>query len=59
MSAKNSETLKCPVEHMRSPEKFNPFSPDFIQDPQSAFMSARDEQPVFFSPSAWVRLWLS
>ena len=56
MSAKNSETLKCPVEHMRSPEKFNPFSSEFIQDPQSAFMSARDEQPVFFSPvmNLWV-----
>lgn len=56
MSAENTESMKCPVEHMRSPEKFNPFTPDFYQSPQSAFELARKEQPVFFSPvmNLWV-----
>lgn len=56
MSAENSQAMKCPVENMRSPEKFNPFAPDFNQDPPSAFKLAREEQPVFFSPvmNMWV-----
>jgi cytochrome P450 len=52
----SSEVLKCPVEHIRTPEQFNPFLPQFDLDPHSAFKAARQEQPVFFSPvmNAWV-----
>lgn len=56
MSAENAEALSCPVEHLRSPEQFNPFTPHFNLAPQSAFMAAQQEQPVFFSPvmNMWV-----
>jgi cytochrome P450 len=56
MSVENTETLKCPIEHMRSPEKFNPFTPQFNLDPYAAYQAAREEQPVFFSPvmNMWV-----
>ncbi|PZV18846.1 MAG: hypothetical protein DCF20_01970 [Pseudanabaena sp.] len=56
MSTENTEALKCPFEHIRSPEKFNPFAPDFNLDPDKAFRLAREEQPVFFSPvmNMWV-----
>jgi cytochrome P450 len=56
MSDENSPAPKCPVAHLRSPEQFNPFTPDFSQAPQQAFMKAQAEQPVFFSPvlNMWV-----
>lgn len=56
MFAENTEAPKCPVAHLRSPEQFNPFTPDFSQAPQKAFMTAQAEQPVFFSPvmNMWV-----
>lgn len=56
MSIENSETLKCPIAHLRSPEQFNPFTPGFSQAPQKAFMVAQAEQPIFFSPlmNMWV-----
>jgi cytochrome P450 len=56
MSVENTEALKCPVAHMRSPDRFNPFTPDFNLAPHKAFMAAQQEQPVFFSPvmNMWV-----
>ncbi|GAQ00009.1 cytochrome P450 [Leptolyngbya sp. NIES-2104] len=56
MSAENTEALKCPIEHLRSPDQFNPFTPQFHQNPHAAFLAARQEQPVFFSPvmNLWV-----
>ena len=56
MSTENTEALRCPVAHTRSPEQFNPFTPKFFQSPPSAFMEAQQEQPVFFSPvmNMWV-----
>jgi cytochrome P450 len=56
MSSSNSEASKCPIAHLRSPEQFNPFTPDFNQAPQKALMTAQAEQPVFFSPmmNMWV-----
>jgi cytochrome P450 len=56
MSSESTEILKCPVEHLRSPEQFNPFTPHFNLAPQSVFIAAQAEQPVFFSPvmNMWV-----
>ena len=56
MSAEHSEDRQCPVAHLRSPEQFHPFTPQFSLAPQSAFMTAQQEQPVFFSPvmNMWV-----
>jgi cytochrome P450 len=56
MSVENTEAPKCPVAHLRSPEQFNPFTPQFNQAPQKAFMAAQAAQPVFFSPvmNMWV-----
>jgi cytochrome P450 len=56
MSTENAESPKCPVAHLRSPEQFNPFTPDFNLAPQSALMAAQAEQPIFFSPvmNMWV-----
>ncbi|MBD3887355.1 cytochrome P450 [Phormidium tenue FACHB-886] len=56
MPAENTEAPKCPVAHLRAPEQFNPFTPHFNLSPQSAFMAAQREQPVFFSPvmNMWV-----
>jgi cytochrome P450 len=47
---------RCPVEHTRSPEQFNPFTPHFNLDPYAAYRAARVEQPVFYSPvmNMWV-----
>jgi cytochrome P450 len=52
----NAEAPKCPVAHLRSPEQFNPFTPQFNLAPQQAFMAAQQDQPVFFSPvmNMWV-----
>lgn len=49
MSAENAESPKCPAAHLRSPEQFNPSTPDFNLAPQSALMAVQTEQPVFFS----------
>lgn len=56
MSSQRTEALKCPVEHMRSPDQFNPFTPHFNLAPHSVFMEVQTEQPVFFSPvmNMWV-----
>ncbi|MBC8075053.1 MAG: cytochrome P450, partial [Chloroflexales bacterium] len=56
MSTENSAAPRCPVEHTRSPEQFNPFTPQFNRDPATAYRTAREEQPVFFSPvmNMWV-----
>ncbi|MGL5834401.1 MAG: hypothetical protein ACRC1Z_14370, partial [Waterburya sp.] len=56
MSTENTEIAQCPVEHLRSPEKFNPFTPQFFKSPPSAFMEAQQEQPVFFSPT--MNMWV-
>ena len=50
MTSDNNPALRCPVEHMRAPEKFNPFTPDFHADPHGMYQRAQAEQPVFFSP---------
>ncbi|WP_425148683.1 cytochrome P450 [Deinococcus sp.] len=46
----------CPVHHMRGPEKFNPFTPQYHANLYGTFDTAREEQPVFFSPvmNLWV-----
>lgn len=56
MSAPNAQSVTCPVEHTRSPQQFNPFTPQFNLDPHSVYRAARHEQPVFFSPvmNMWV-----
>jgi cytochrome P450 len=56
MTAEHAPTLQCPVEHIRLPDKFNPFTPQFNLDPHAAYAAARAEQPVFFSPvmNMWV-----
>lgn len=56
MLDKYDNAFKCPVEHIRSPERFNPFSPQFNLDPYTMYQAAREEQPVFFSPvmNMWV-----
>jgi cytochrome P450 len=56
MSAENAEASNCPVAHLRSPEQFNPFTPDFSQAAQKAFMTAHAEQPVFFS--SMMNMWV-
>jgi len=56
MSTDPTQASSCPVAHLRSPEQFHPFTPQFNLAPQSAFMAAQLEQPVFFSPvmNMWV-----
>jgi hypothetical protein len=44
MSAENTKSFKRPVEHLQSPEKFNPFTPHFNLAPKAAFMAAQQEQ---------------
>ena len=56
MSQNETPAPTCPVEHMRGPEKFNPFSPQYHRDLYSTFDAARAEQPVFFSPM--MNLWV-
>ena len=56
MTAEHTPSPQCPVEHIRSPEKFNPFTPQFNLNPHAAYDAARAEQPVFYSPvmNMWV-----
>jgi cytochrome P450 len=56
MPSGSSEASRCPAAHLRSPEQFHPFTPQFSLAPHSAFMEAQQEQPVFFSPvmNMWV-----
>jgi cytochrome P450 len=56
MSAENVGAPACPVAHTRSPEAFNPFTPQFNRDPHAAYRAAREEQPVFFSPA--MNMWV-
>jgi cytochrome P450 len=50
MTSEHNPALRCPIEHMRTPDKFNPFTPEFHADPHGMYQSAQAEQPVFFSP---------
>jgi cytochrome P450 len=56
MPAKHSQDRQCLLAYLRSPEQFHPFTPQFTLAPQSAFIAAQQEQPVFFSPvmNMWV-----
>jgi cytochrome P450 len=56
MSVERPTVQNCPVQHIRPPEQFNPFTPTFSFAPHAAFMAAHEEQPVFFSPvmNMWV-----
>ena len=56
MSQNEPPAPTCPVEHMRGPEKFNPFTPQYHHDLYKTFDAARVEQPVFFSPM--MNLWV-
>jgi cytochrome P450 len=45
---------KCPVSHLA--ESFDPFNDPYLSDPYSFWVTARTEEPVFYSPSLgyWV-----
>lgn len=40
---------RCPVSHLA--ESFDPFSDSYLQDPYGFWVGARQEEPVFYSPS--------
>ena len=53
-AARKARAAECPITAMS--KAFQPFAPDYIDDPYKFFAYARDREPVFYSPEmdCWV-----
>jgi len=49
LSEESTAEARCPVSPFA--EKFDPFTESYLQDPYSLWAQAREEAPVFYSPS--------